>query len=327
MVETLLSVRDLSVSFRIDQGWVPAVDDVSFSLAPHEALGIVGESGSGKSVTALSLLRLHDERSTRITGQIIYRGTDLLSLSRSRLQKLRGSEIAMVFQDPQSALNPVMTVGDQIAEALIVHGTGKRAAQVRALELLEQVGIPDAKRRIGEYPHQFSGGMRQRVVIAIALASSPKLLIADEPTTALDVTIQAQILRLLGRLKDELGVAVLMITHDMGVVAETCDDVVVMYGGRVVERGRVDRGVDGRFQCLGGAGHRARSIAHLAPRYAPQYVPALSSTEWPRFGISMVRSKLMNSLPSCLMPRVRMRTMPWVGRDFDSRFSSTSDSA
>ncbi|MFI7148748.1 dipeptide ABC transporter ATP-binding protein [Nonomuraea sp. NPDC050022] len=236
----LLEVRGLRTRFDTADGVVHAVNDVTFSIRPGQIVGIVGESGSGKSVAARSILRMVRPPGRITAGEVRYRGTDLLTLPEKRMRELRGREIAMVFQDPQSALNPAMTVGDQIAEALIVHGTTKREARKRAGELLNQVGIPDAGRRIDDYPHQFSGGMRQRVVIAVALAGSPSLLIADEPTTALDVTVQAQILRLLGRLRDELGIAVLMITHDMGVVAEMCDEVVVMYGGRVMERGPVD---------------------------------------------------------------------------------------
>jgi peptide/nickel transport system ATP-binding protein len=236
----LLRVRGLRTEFATAGGTVRAVNDVSLTVRRGTVLGVVGESGSGKSVTARSIMRMVPEPGRIVAGEILFDGRDLRGLSEEEMRRIRGSEIAMVFQDPQSALNPVMTVGDQIAEALIVHGWRKRAARARALELLEQVGIPDAAQRIGDYPHQFSGGMRQRVVIAVALAGSPSLLIADEPTTALDVTIQAQILRLLGRLRDELGIAVLMITHDMGVVAETCDDVIVMYGGRVVEQGPVE---------------------------------------------------------------------------------------
>ncbi|WP_284740459.1 dipeptide ABC transporter ATP-binding protein [Amycolatopsis sp. RTGN1] len=237
--EILLDVRGLRTHFDTPAGVVHAVNDVTFSVRPGQVVGIVGESGSGKSVTARSILRMVRPPGRIAGGEVRYRGTDLLTLPEKRMRELRGREIAMVFQDPQSALNPAMTVGDQIAEAMIVHGTAKRPARERARELLNQVGIPDADRRIDDYPHQFSGGMRQRVVIAVALASSPSLLIADEPTTALDVTVQAQILRLLGKLRDELGIAVLMITHDMGVVAEMCDEVVVMYGGRVMERGPV----------------------------------------------------------------------------------------
>jgi peptide/nickel transport system ATP-binding protein len=236
----LLDVRGLRTQFDTRDGAVRAVNDVTFTVNERQILGIVGESGSGKSVTARSILRMVRPPGKTTAGQVLYRGRDLLVLSEKEMRELRGREIAMVFQDPQSALNPVMNVGDQIAEALIVHGIDKNKARERARELLGQVGIPDVDRRLDDYPHQFSGGMRQRVVIAVALASSPSLLIADEPTTALDVTIQAQILRLLRKLRDELGIAVIMITHDMGVVAEMCDEVVVMYGGRVMERGPVE---------------------------------------------------------------------------------------
>ncbi|MCZ2838985.1 ABC transporter ATP-binding protein [Modestobacter sp. VKM Ac-2985] len=238
--DVLLDVRGLTTEFHTAEGVVRAVNDVSFSVRPGQILGIVGESGSGKSVTARSILRMVRPPGRTTAGEVRYRGTDLLTLGDKEMRDLRGREIAMVFQDPQSALNPVMTVGDQIAEALIVHGADKKKARERARELLGQVGIPDVDRRLDDYPHQFSGGMRQRVVIAVALASKPSLLLADEPTTALDVTIQAQILRLLAELRDQLGIAVVMITHDMGVVAEMCDEVVVMYGGRVMERGPVD---------------------------------------------------------------------------------------
>ena len=239
-MNALLAVRGLRTEFATDAGVVRAVNDVSITVPRGDVVGVVGESGSGKSVTARSILRMVNPPGRIVAGELLFDGRDLLTLSEKDMREIRGSEIAMVFQDPQSALNPVMTVGDQIAEALTVHGSSRKAARARALDLLRQVGIPDAARRLDDYPHQFSGGMRQRVVIAIALAGEPSLLIADEPTTALDVTIQAQILRLLGRLRDELGIAVLMITHDMGVVAETCDDVVVMYGGRVVEQGPVE---------------------------------------------------------------------------------------
>jgi peptide/nickel transport system ATP-binding protein len=221
-------------------GAVTAVDGVSLRIRRGEIMGLVGESGSGKSVTARSLLRMVPAPGRVDGGSITYDGRDLLTLGRREMRAVRGDRIAMVFQDPQASLNPVLTVGAQVAEALIVHGTPRRHARARAAELLDLVGIPDHARRLRDYPHQFSGGMRQRVVIAMALAREPELLIADEPTTALDVTIQAQILRLLAELRERTGVAVLMITHDMGVIAELCDSVAVMYGGRVVERGVVE---------------------------------------------------------------------------------------
>ncbi|GGL76877.1 ABC transporter ATP-binding protein [Wenxinia marina] len=237
--DILLSVRDLSVEFGSAQQPLRVLHDVSFDVARGRILGIVGESGSGKSMTAKSVMGMLPEGGRVTGGDISLAGRSLVGLPERELRRLRGHDLAMVFQDPQAALNPVKTVGWQIEEALTVHGMSARDARARALELLRQVGIPDPESRIDEYPHQFSGGMRQRVVIAIALANSAPLIIADEPTTALDVTIQAQVLRLLVELRARLGVTVIMITHDMGVVAELCDDVIVMYGGRVVERGAV----------------------------------------------------------------------------------------
>jgi oligopeptide/dipeptide ABC transporter ATP-binding protein len=233
----LLEIDNLSVQFRGDSGWITAVDDVSLSLREGETLGIVGESGSGKSVTALSILRLHTASTTRHpTGRIVYAGKDMLSLTPPQLRAVRGREIAMIFQDPMSSLNPVLTIADQISETLRLHqGLDAAASRRRAIELLELVRIPDARRRIDEYPHRLSGGMRQRVMIAIAIACRPRLLIADEPTTALDVTIQAQILDLLRELQSSLGMSVILISHDMGVIAEFAQRVVVMYAGRIVE--------------------------------------------------------------------------------------------
>jgi peptide/nickel transport system ATP-binding protein len=240
--EPLLHVEDLTVTFPVPTGVVRAVNEVSFEILPGRILGVVGESGSGKSVTARSIMRMLRAPGRVDGGHVVLQGEDLLSASEPDMRAIRGKDVAMIFQDPQAALNPVMKIGDQIAEALEMHGIGGSAARARVTELLQQVGIPDVPRTINQYPHEFSGGMRQRVVIAIALANKPRLLIADEPTTALDVTIQAQILKLLVDLRRELGVAIMMITHDMGVVAELCEDVIVMYGGRVVESGRV-RGV------------------------------------------------------------------------------------
>lgn len=235
----ILDVKNLTTEFKVGRSNITAVSDVSFAVEAGRVLGIVGESGSGKSVTVRSIMGLLSASGRVTQGDVTLNGEDVLTKPETEMQRLRGVDIAMVFQDPQSSLNPVMQVGEQIMEALKVHGANHAAAKARAIELLEQVGIPDAKTAITRYPHQFSGGMRQRVVIAIALANKPKLLIADEPTTALDVTIQAQILSLLSELRHKLGIAVIMITHDMGVVAELCDDVVVMYGGRVVESGTV----------------------------------------------------------------------------------------
>ncbi|WP_431917329.1 ABC transporter ATP-binding protein [Nonomuraea jabiensis] len=237
----LLRVEGLRTEFRLKNGGVKAVNDVSFDIYPGDVLGIVGESGSGKSVTARSIMRMLRPPGEVVAGSVRLDGEDLLALPEREMRRRRGSKVAMVFQDPQAALNPVMKVGDQIAEAMTLHGADRQTARRRAIELLDQVGIPDVRTKIDHYPHQFSGGMRQRVVIAIALANDPALLIADEPTTALDVTIQAQILRLLARLRTELGIAIAIITHDMGVVAELCTDVVVMYGGRTVEKGTVEQ--------------------------------------------------------------------------------------
>ena len=236
MAEPLLEVDGLDVDFRGDEGWLRAVDGVGFSLAANGTLGIVGESGSGKSVTALSILRLHAARNTRIGGRIRFRGRDLLRMSARELRRIRGEEIAMVFQDPIHSLNPVLTIADQIGETLRIHqDLNRRAARARAVELLDLVRIPDAVRRVDEYPHRLSGGMRQRVMIAIAIACRPKLLIADEPTTALDVTIQAQILDLLRDLREEIGMSVILISHDLGLVAEFAERVIVMYAGQIVE--------------------------------------------------------------------------------------------
>jgi oligopeptide/dipeptide ABC transporter ATP-binding protein len=237
MSEPLLRLEELKTHFFTDDGVVRAVDGVSYELGERETLAVVGESGSGKSVTALSILRLVAEPPGRIVGgRIVFRGRELTSLSAAEMRRIRGKEISMIFQEPMSSLNPVFTCGEQIIEALVLHeGIDRKAARVRAVEMLGLVGIPLPAQRVDEYPHQMSGGMRQRVMIAMALACRPAILIADEPTTALDVTIQAQILDLLKRLQGELGMAVLLITHDLGVVAETADRVAVMYAGQVVE--------------------------------------------------------------------------------------------
>ncbi|HSO02675.1 MAG TPA: ABC transporter ATP-binding protein [Gaiellaceae bacterium] len=237
----LLEVRDLRTSFRTDDGVVKAVDGVSFSVEQGKTLGIVGESGCGKSVTCLTIMGLNNRRLTESTGQALFKGEDLLELGPRRLRELRGNDVAMIFQDPMTSLNPVHSVGKQLVEAVLLHRDGtKRDAKGRALELLKAVGIPRAEKRIDDYPHQFSGGMRQRVMIAMALINEPDLLIADEPTTALDVTTQAQILNLMKKLQEEFDTAIIMITHDLGVVAEVADDVVVMYAGKVAEEGTVD---------------------------------------------------------------------------------------
>jgi peptide/nickel transport system ATP-binding protein len=237
----LLDVRDLRTHFRTDDGIVKAVDGVTFSVEKGQTLGIVGESGSGKSVTCLTVMGLNPKRSTITSGEALFKGENLLDMSPKRLREIRGNDIAMIFQDPMTSLNPVHTVGRQLAEAIRLHrDVTVKTAKARALELLKAVGIPRAERRIDDYPHQFSGGMRQRVMIAMALINDPDLLIADEPTTALDVTTQAQILTLMQRLQRDFGSAIILITHDLGVVAEAADEVVVMYAAKVVERAPVD---------------------------------------------------------------------------------------
>jgi len=238
----LIQVIDLRTSFFTPEGEVRAVDGVSFSLEEGKTLGLVGESGCGKSMTALSILRLVPSPPGKIVGgEILYRGRDLLKLGREEMRKMRGDEISMIFQDPMTSLNPVFTVGNQIAEAVRLHqGLGKREAREKTIDMLRLVRIADPESRVDEYPHQLSGGMRQRVMIAMALACNPSLLIADEPTTALDVTIQAQILELIKELQQKLGMALLLITHDLGVVAERADGVAIMYAGKIVERGPVE---------------------------------------------------------------------------------------
>jgi oligopeptide transport system ATP-binding protein len=240
--ENLLEVQDLKLYFKVKAGKVRAVDGVSFAIKPGEKVGIVGESGCGKSVTALSIMRLIPQPPGEYAGgSVLFDGQDLLELPESAMRKIRGSQIGMIFQDPMTCLNPTMTVGKQIAEGLRIHlKLSNEQAQLRAVSLLEQVGIPDASARVNAYPHQFSGGMRQRVMIAMALACNPKLLIADEPTTALDVTVQAQILELIAGISQEFGTAVIIITHDLGVVAGMTDRVVVMYAGKVVETAPTD---------------------------------------------------------------------------------------
>jgi peptide/nickel transport system ATP-binding protein len=234
----MLQVRGLTVSFRTGLGVVRAVDGISFDVAEREILGIVGESGSGKTISLLSVMGLIDDPNAIIEGSIVYKGQELLGLPQRALRHVRGKEIAMIFQDPMTALTPVYTIGWQIAEQVLIHGAvSRRAARRRAVELLDAVGIPNPTTAVERYPHQLSGGMRQRAVIAMALSCNPSLLIADEPTTALDVTVQAQILELIQRLRRDFGSAVILITHDMGVVAEIADHVMVMYAGRIVERG------------------------------------------------------------------------------------------
>jgi oligopeptide/dipeptide ABC transporter ATP-binding protein len=239
--KALLSVEDLRVRFNTDDGVVKAVDGVSYSIEKRRTLGIVGESGSGKSVANMSILGLTRAENAEITGRVMFDGLDLVTLEDEPLREVRGNRIAMIFQDPLSSLHPFYKVGKQIVEAIQVHhDISESKARERAVELFGLVGIPDPARRIDEYPHEFSGGMRQRAMIAMALANDPEVLIADEPTTALDVTTQAQILKLIEKLQEEFGTAVIMITHDLGVIAEVADDVMVMYAGRVVESGPLE---------------------------------------------------------------------------------------
>ena len=238
MSETLLSVQDLHTSFFTDAGEVQAVNGVSFNLDPGEILGIVGESGSGKSVTAYSIMQILADTGRITGGRILFKGQDLSKWSEKQLQSFRGKNCSIIFQDPMTSLNPVFTIGDQMREAVVLH-TDRRgaAANQRVEELLELVGINEPKKRMKQYPFEHSGGMRQRVMIAMALACEPDILIADEPTTALDVTIQAQILELIQSLQKKMGMAVILVTHDLGVIADMCDNIVVMYGGRICERG------------------------------------------------------------------------------------------
>lgn len=281
---SLLEVRNLRTHFRTAEGAVRAVEDVSFTLDEGETLAIVGESGSGKSVTSLSIMRLLPPGAARHSGSIALRGIDLLSLSERDMRKIRGNDVSMIFQEPMTSLNPVLTIGRQIAETLILHqGLSKAAARSRAIDMLRLVDIPAPERRIDEYPHQLSGGMRQRVMIAIALACNPKLLIADEPTTALDVTIQAQVLDLMRDLQRRTGTAIILITHDLGVVANNADRVIVMYAGHTVEEATTEelfaqplhpytRGLMGTIPKLGA------SLAAGAPtrlREIPGQVPSL----------------------------------------------------
>jgi peptide/nickel transport system ATP-binding protein len=238
----LLEVKDLRTSFQTEDGLVGAVDGVSFSIEKGQTLGIVGESGCGKSVTCLTIMGLNPKRTTISSGEALWKGKNLLAAKAAELREIRGDEISMIFQDPMTSLNPVHSIGKQLVEAVQLHrDVSLKVARARALELLKAVGIPHAERRVDDYPHQFSGGMRQRVMIAMALVNDPDLLIADEPTTALDVTTQAQILNLMKRLQEDFGSAIMIITHDLGVVAETADDVLVMYAAKVVEQANVSQ--------------------------------------------------------------------------------------
>ena len=276
----VLDVRHLRTEFGPQDRPLVAVDDVSFQVGQGEILGLVGESGSGKSITLRSILGIIRPRG-RVAGEILWNGRDLVPLDEARLRRIRGREIAMIFQEPMSSLNPLLTVGLQIQENLVAHtNLDAKARKARAIELLDLVGIPGARNRLDDFPHEFSGGMRQRVMIAIALASNPKLLLADEPTTALDVTIQDQILRLIQSLSRDLGMAVILVTHDMGVVAQTCDRVAVMYGGRLCELGTTTQVIgDARHPyALGLLRSIPRDVAPRTPLYSiPGAPPSLSA--------------------------------------------------
>jgi peptide/nickel transport system ATP-binding protein len=290
----LLAVDDLQVAFEGDRGSLTqAVGGVSFSLAAGRTLGVVGESGCGKSVTALAIMGLLANGGARVSGSIIFEGQELSSLPERRMRDLRGNRLAMIFQEPMTSLNPSFTVGDQIGETLVRHrGLSTRAARRVAIDMLERVRMPSAQVRVDEYPHKLSGGMRQRVMIAMALACAPALLIADEPTTALDVTIQAQILDLLQKLREETGTAIILITHDLGVVAETCDDVVVMYAGEIVETASASRlfsapqhpytvGLLGSIPTLGARRERLSTISGSVPGLASTFSGCRFSSRCP----------------------------------------------
>jgi oligopeptide/dipeptide ABC transporter ATP-binding protein len=313
----VLEVRDLRTHFVTDDGTVKAVDGVSFALGAGETLGIVGESGCGKSVTSLSILRLIPNPPGRIAGgEILFKGTNLLNLSDPEMRKIRGNDISMIFQEPMTSLNPVYTCGDQIMEAVILHQkVGKTEARSRAIEMLRLVGIPSPEQRVDEYPHQLSGGMRQRVMIAMALSCQPEVLIADEPTTALDVTIQAQILDLLNRLQREMGMAILLITHDLGVVAETCNRVAVMYAGQIVEYAGVEDifarprmpytvGLLGSIPVLGEERERLRVIPGNVPN--PSEFPSGCKFH-PRCPVAIDRCKVENPPLTTIRPGHEVR--------------------
>ncbi len=272
---SLLDIKDLSIHFQTEEGDVCAVNGIDLSVEPGKTLGLVGETGAGKTTTALGILRLVPDPGKVLSGTIEYKGKDIMKMSEKEVQDIRGNEISMIFQDPMTALNPVMTVGDQVAEVVLRHqNCSKTEAQARMIEILGKVGI--GAERAGDFPHQFSGGMKQRVVIAIALACNPKLLLADEPTTALDVTIQAQVMSMINDLKEEFGTSMILITHDLGIVAESCDTVAIMYAGKIVETGSLEDifdhtahpytiGLFGSIPSLEKDTHRLQPIAGLMP--------------------------------------------------------------
>jgi oligopeptide/dipeptide ABC transporter ATP-binding protein len=307
----LLSVEGLGVAM----GGVPVLEDVSFTIAPGETLGLVGESGCGKSVTALSLMRLLPAPPARVTGgRIVFDGSDLLAMDAASLRAIRGDRVAMIFQEPMTSLNPVFTIGDQIGESLIVHrGASRAAARAEAARLLDLVGIPAATSRLDRYPHELSGGQRQRAMIAIALACRPRLLIADEPTTALDVTVQAQILDLIARLRRELGMAVLLITHDLGVVAEFCDRVAVMYAGRIVEEAPAatlfaapgHRYTEALLRSMPAANPPGRALPSIPGSVPPPAARGAGCVFAPRCGYAVERCS--GELPTLSAPPHRLR--------------------
>ena len=306
----LMEVKDLRTQFNTDEGTVHAVNGVSYTLNEGETLGVVGESGCGKSVHALSVMGLIPKPPGEVHGEVFFRGRDLLKLSKNQMRLVRGAEIAMVFQDPMTSLNPVLTIGRQITEALKLHlGMDNEQARARAAELLTMVGIPSAKDRLDDYPHQFSGGMRQRVMIAMGLSCNPQLLIADEPTTALDVTIQAQILDLVRRLRDKIGMAMIWISHDLGVVAGLADTVQVMYAGYIVERGTAKAvygdprhpytiGLLGSLPRLDRKGDKLFSIEGAPPdmRFLPQGCPFAVRCPWVK-DICLEKNPLLELVP------------------------------
>ena len=335
--EIVLAVKNLSVVFHTPDGDVAAVSDVSFDLRSGETLGIVGESGSGKSVTASSIMRLNNSITASTTGSILVSGVDILKADETEVRRVRGSEVAMIFQDPLSALNPYYTVGKQIAEAYLVHHPEVSKSEARAitLEMLKKVGIPNPEKRIDEYPHQFSGGMRQRIVIAIALINNPKVLIADEPTTALDVTVQAQILDLMKDLQAEFNMAIVLITHDLGVIAEAAKDVLVMYGGRVVERSTVEAlfsepthpyawGLLGAVNSLGNSGRGALATIAGSPPSLIALPNGCSFNPRCSYASDICRSEVpalrtvgtQGSVAACHLPDVEILT---IGREVASR--------
>ena len=271
MSEYLLQVKDLHTSFFTDSGEVKAVNGVSFNLEAGKTLGIVGESGSGKSVTAYSIMQILADTGKIVSGEVLYKGEDITKWNKKQMQGFRGKKCSIIFQDPMTSLNPVFTIGNQLMEAILLHtDRNKEQARERAIEMLTLVGVNEPEKRLKQYPHELSGGMRQRVMIAMALAFEPDILIADEPTTALDVTIQAQILELMQELQKKMGMAIIMVTHDLGVIADMCDEIIVMYGGRVCERGTADAiFYDPRHEYTKGLLRSIPSVSRMKERLVP----------------------------------------------------------